>query len=130
MYDLSSIVSCYHVTGALQRLESVTAVRMIAMLQNQDLHKTVWQSTKFVDDFLDRRLLSYFYHQNAWGYGKKVKKQSQLVTEPSGGSLERAVNRYSRQKRAYENHMKTWRANASYEFLFDPPDLKNYAIAS
>ena len=83
-----------------------------------------------VDDFLDRRLLSYFYHQNAWGYGKKVKKQSQLVTEPSGGSLERAVNRYSRQKRAYENHMKTWRANASYEFLFDPPDLKNYAIAS
>jgi hypothetical protein len=83
-----------------------------------------------LDDFLDRRLLSYFYHQNAWGYGKKVKKQSQLVTEPSGGSLERAVNRYSRQKRAYENHMKTWRANASYEFLFDPPDLKNYAIAS
>ena len=86
-----------------------------------------------VDDFLDRRLLSYFYHQNAWGYGEKVKKQSQLVTEPSGGSLERAVdsvNRYSRQKRAYENHMKTWRANASYEFLFDPPDLKNYAVAS
>ena len=83
-----------------------------------------------IDDFLDRRLLSYFYHQNAWGYGKKVKKQSQLVTEPSGGSLERAVNRYSRQKRAYENHMKTWRANASYEFLFDPPDLKNYAVAS
>ena len=88
------------------------------------------RSDPALDDFLDRRLLSYFYHQNAWGYGKKVKKQSQLVTEPSGGSLERAVNRYSRQKRAYENHMKTWRANASYEFLFDPPDLKNYAIAS
>ena len=32
---MCSIVSCYYVTGALRRLESVTAVRMIAMLQNQ-----------------------------------------------------------------------------------------------
>jgi hypothetical protein len=29
-----------------------------------------------LDDFMDRRSLSYFYHQNAWGYGEKVKKQS------------------------------------------------------
>ena len=49
---MCSIVSCYHVTGALRCLESVTAVRMIAMLQNQvrNLHKRkrVRESTKFL----------------------------------------------------------------------------------
>ena len=47
-----SLVSCYHVTGALRRPESVSAVRMIARLQNQvrNLHKRkrVRESTKFL----------------------------------------------------------------------------------